>query len=269
MNSIPRNFTKFNTQLSYILMTPIFFATFVLIYSPMNLNVYLDMNDGWFPFNLAMISSIILVTLAVTRITFYFLRDSICIGQGWYSFYCGCEILVIAHFITLYNWLMFGRVVPYFEVLAKSVQVCYFILIYPYVIIGLALRFNAQRDMAANQLDEKSKIRFYDYRKILKLVVPIKDILYIKANENYVDIFYLANNKIKTYKLRSSLKNVENICQVNNIVQCHRSYLVNITHVKLLYKDPNDGFIYAELDENEAKKIPVTKTYYDSITTLL
>ena len=135
-----------------------------------------------------------------------------------------------------------------------------------YLLIGLSLRLS-DKNKSQKTAEENTRIRFYDERKNLKLVVLANNILYIEAEENYVRIYYTENGKTKDYLLRSSMKKIEELCQLNGLTRCHRSYFVNAAHVRVLAKD-KDGFIYAEL-ENLEKRIPVTKRYYENLSNLL
>ena len=64
------------------------------------------------------------------------------------------------------------------------------------------------------------------------------------------------------------MKAIEEVCIENGLVRCHRSYLINPLHVKVLRKD-QEGVVYAELDAPEVQHIPVTKRYYASVSSLL
>jgi len=139
------------------------------------------------------------------------------------------------------------------------------VLIYPYVIITLSLFLVAQ--YRQSQIDEKqeSKIRFYDERKNLKLVVAASSILYIEAEENYIKICYLDGQQLNEYMLRRSMKSVEPLCAEYGLLRCHRSYYVNPMHIKALRKE-REGVIVAELDVETVGNIPVTKRYYDDLS---
>ena len=63
------------------------------------------------------------------------------------------------------------------------------------------------------------------------------------------------------------MKRIEELCEKNGIVRCHRSYFVNKTHIKALQKDKDN--IYAILDEPATERIPVSKNYYDHLSALL
>ena len=111
-------------------------------------------------------------------------------------------------------------------------------------------------------------MRFYDDRHNLKIALTPDAILYITAEENYANMFYTENDKVRNYVLRSSMKALDELCQDNGLIRCHRSYYVNPLHVKVLRKD-KDGIVYAELDASDIMHIPVTKRYYDRLSEML
>ena len=266
MNKISDIFYRFNVQLLYALMIPFSFLVFVLIYRPFDLDEFLDMNRGLYAFNLTMLSCIIMIILLITRIILYLLRGHLYLSMGWYIFWCSMEVLEIANFVTLYLWLMLQHTKPYLEVLELSVFTLSFILIFPYVIIGLSLKLSEKNQHT--ETEPKTRMRFLDTHGNLKLVVQSENVLYISAEENYVRIFYLEKGKEKTFLLRNSMKNLEEFCQKFGLIRCHRSYVINKEHVKSLRKD-KEGYILAELNSAEKPHIPVSKRYYDSLAALL
>ena len=266
MAKISDVFYRFNVQLLYSLMIPFSFLVFVLIYRPFDLDEFLNMGRGLYAFNLVMLSCIILVTLLITRLVLYFLRGHLQLSMGWYIFWCCMEVVVIAHFVTLYLWLMLQHSTPYLEVLGDSVYWLSFILVFPYVIIGLSLKLTHKK--VFDEVDMKTRMRFLDAHGNLKLVAQAKNVLYIAAEENYVNITYIDKEKEKTYVLRNSMKNLEEMCERFGLLRCHRSYIINKEHVKSLRKD-KDGYILAELDSVDKPHIPVSKKYYDALAALL
>ena len=111
-------------------------------------------------------------------------------------------------------------------------------------------------------------MRFYDNRHNLKFVANPESLLYIAAEENYINIFYMENRKEKCYVLRNSMKSVEEICLENGMIRCHRSFYINPRHVDVLRKD-KDGIMYAELDMKESRHVPVSKSYYKTLSDAL
>ena len=93
-------------------------------------------------------------------------------------------------------------------------------------------------------------------------------VLYISAEENYVNIFYMEKDKLRKFVLRNTMKNLEQTCTQNGLFRCHRSYYINRRHVSSIRKD-KDNIILAELDSQERIHIPVSKRYYESLSHLI
>lgn len=264
MERIPQIFNKIGVQILYFLLVPSFFVSFVLIYRPFDIDEYLDLGRGLFAFNITMITCIILVTLVITRLIFYFSR--LHLSEGWYLSWCFGEICIAAHFVALYVWLMSDM--AYLKVVGHSCGYLASVMFYPYLIIGLSVRWVDSKNMKNDTSEVNTRIRFYDNQQNLKLIVQRNNVLYIEAEENYIHIFYIENNKLKSYQLRATMKSIEELCRLNSLIRCHRSYYINTERVKLLRKD-KEGIIMAELDAPETRLVPVSKRYYDSLSQLL
>jgi len=57
---------------------------------------------------------------------------------------------------------------------------------------------------------------------------------------------------------------MEELLVRHGILRCHRSYLINPKHIKLLGKN-KEGIVVAELDMPEAQAVPVSASYYDEV----
>ena len=132
----------------------------------------------------------------------------------------------------------------------------------------LSLRVFDYHTKGLEPVDINQRMRFYDDKHNLKFVVQPDAVLYIEADINYVNIFYLENGRQRSYTLRTSMKAINDLCQENGLLRCHRSFYVNPSHVKVLRKD-KDGLVYAELDATDVKHIPVTKRYYERLADML
>ena len=115
--------------------------------------------------------------------------------------------------------------------------------------------------------EQDKMLRFTDENMKLKLVVASSSVVYLAAEENYVRIHYVEGLKLKDYALRNSMKTVESLCEGKGLVRCHRSYIINPSHVKALSKG-KEGLIEAEMDI-DCPPIPVSKRMYDNLSSLL
>ena len=264
MNVLPRIFRRFIPQLLHMLVLPIFFFAFMLIYHPFDAESYLG--SSWYGVHITIISCIILVSVGIMRLLYYYLPLKL--NYTLYVFWCILEIIFMAFFVALYIWLVLGKPMAYFEALATSLQYLGLTLVIPYSVLALSMRITDYNQKELEPENASQRMRFYDHRHNLKIVLAPSSILYITAEENYVSIFYSENGKVRNYVLRSSMKAIDELCLDHGLLRCHRSYYINPTHVKVLRKD-REGVVYAELDEKDVMHIPVTKKYYDRLSDLL
>ena len=143
------------------------------------------------------------------------------------------------------------------------------VLIFPYIILALSLRvYDYHKASQSPEETTIQRMRFYDNKHNLKIVLTPDAILYIAADENYVTITYNENGKERNYALRASMKSIDELCQDNGLVRCHRSYYINPSFVRVLRKE-KEGVIFAEMESGSVTRIPVSKKYYDRLAELL
>lgn len=265
MASISSIFRRFIPQLLHILILPIFFFAFMLIYRPDGAFEFLG--SEWFAVHLTIVCCIILLSEILVRLLYYFL--SLRISYTLYALWCLAEILFISFFVALYLWLALHPQMHYLEVVGASFKYLFLVLVIPYAILALSLRLHEYHEAKHNPEDTSlRRIRFYDDKHNLKIVLTADSILYISAEQNYVTIVYTENGTEREYTLRSSMKAIDEMCQDNGLVRCHRSYYINPSYVKVLRKD-KEGVIYAEMDSKGTVRIPVSKKCYGQLSELL
>ena len=269
MKAIGKTFFTFPTQVYHIVILPVFAVVFVLAYKPEGLGDFLEMGRNLLNFNLTILGFIVLGSIFLTRIAFYLMRESKSLTYQMYAGWCALEILTASLFCALFLTLMYHGRYHYFFVAAKCFEYLFMILLFPYIILSLTTVIS---DMASekfqDEVEDKTLIKFLDEYQKLKFVIAAPALLYVEAKENYVKIHYLDGEKIKDYTLRSSMKRLEELLSKHGLVRCQRAYYVNPPHVKVLRRDQN-GFIYADLNTNESISIPVSKTYYDRLSSIL
>ena len=265
MLNLPASFRKPTSQAIHVVAVPLAFFAFVLIYRPFNLTEQLQLGRFSFGVNLTLIACIVLGAVLLMRTIFHFVRNRI--DRLTYYFWCLLEITVAALFVALYVWLMARLVDPYFVVVARVYGWLFPILIFPYVITAMALFLVDRYRQPLAEPAEDQKMRFYDERKNLKLVVTAASVLYIAAKENYVQVVYLDGERVRDYLVRASMRSIEGLCEECGLKRCHRSFYLNPRHVKTLRRE-KEGVIVAEMDV-AGQEVPVTKRYYDSLIELL
>ncbi len=90
-----------------------------------------------------------------------------------------------------------------------------------------------------------------------KIKFAKEELLFIKASENYVVIHLDKNGKVTKHILRSSLSKLAEQIEDQDILQVHRSYLVNFENIlSLSGKSPN----YVLALKNLKEEIPISRT---------
>ena len=267
MNGFPSIYRRFIPQLLYMILLPIFCFAFLLIYRPLNVHNFLG--TEFFGIHITSVSCIMFLTLVLLRLLYYFLPLTK-LNYASYIAWCLGEFIFISFFVAIYLWLGLYPDTPYLEMLSVSFKYVTLISVIPYVILSLSLRIYAYHERIHSSDDPTGhkRIRFYDDKHNLKIVLASESIQYISAEENYVRIYYLEHSKVRNYVLRSSMKALEESCLENGLVRCHRSYFVNPQHINTLRKE-QEGVVYAELDASELQHIPVSKRYLETLSALL
>jgi len=276
MHKIPDSYFKGNTLATYILLIPLYAFFFLIGAKPYHLDTFMQVTQDQLAFRAAIMASIEIVVTLISRLSMLLVRSKHQINYTGFIIWELLEGLAIAMFCTLFVWLMDNRTMLYMELLPKLFIITFSILVFPYIIIALLAEIK-DRDIrlakdkvtiekyATGQIGrEDSTLPFLDDKKSLKLAVTANAILYIEAADNYVNICYLNNDKLVRFPLRSSMRSIEQICEANNIVRCHRSYYVNLRKVRAIQKG-QDG-LFAELTYAAAPHIPVSVTFSETVT---
>ncbi|MBO7416587.1 MAG: LytTR family transcriptional regulator [Bacteroidaceae bacterium] len=276
MHKIPDSYFKGNILACYILLIPMYAFFFLIGAKPYHLDDFMQVSQDQLAFRAAIMASIELVVALISRLSMLLVRSKHQINYTGFIIWELMEGLAITMFCALFVWLMDKRAMPYTELLPKMFVVTFSILLFPYVIVALFSELKDRDNTIARNMitieryatgqigREDSTLPFLDDKKALKLAVTANAILYVEASDNYVNIFYLNNDRLVRFPLRNSMRGIEQICESNNIVRCHRSYYVNLRKVRAIQRD-KDG-LFAELTYPAAPHIPVSSTYSETVT---
>lgn len=91
-----------------------------------------------------------------------------------------------------------------------------------------------------------------------KDVLNLSDLLYIESADNYCSVVFLKDSQLQKELVRSSLGRLET--QINNpkVVRCHRSFIVNLAHVKTVTGNAQGYKFHLDVAE---EIIPVARKY--------
>lgn len=165
-----------------------------------------------------------------------------------------------------FDWALVGRIVLCVA-LILAIPNAILILYGAYRVQTEELNLMRKR-LATRQAEATPRtLHFVDNNDIQRVSFEEEDIFYIESQDNYVRIYYALEGRLVSYMLRCRTQKVEEALQATSLVRCHRSYLVNTRKISH-YKMEHDRAKITLSHEN-AKQIPVSKSYYRQITDLL
>jgi len=144
-------------------------------------------------------------------------------------------------------------------------------IVITFIVQNKALRQNLAKSMELNHvLGERKQQETGDDDQITlngatKDVVTVcpNNVLYIEVSGNYVDIFYIQDDKIQHKLLRSTIRQMENeLADYPVFIRCHRTFIVNVN--RILHVSGNaQGYKLSLCGTNE--QIPVSRTYMQNL----
>lgn len=123
-----------------------------------------------------------------------------------------------------------------------------------------ALRKQIERDETVLQ---RAYIQILDEKGEMRLSIRRENLVMIESADNYVCVYYLNGDKVKKTMVRNTLSRVAEHLHGSRIVRCHRSYMINLDHAKVLHRDKEGVFV--ELGIEGIPDIPISRTYADNI----
>ena len=120
--------------------------------------------------------------------------------------------------------------------------------------------------LKTKRTSEKELINFFSKYKNGKFEVEINKLLYIQSADNYIDIWYKVDSSIQHKLIRNTLVSFEKSIPHPTLIRCHRSFIININHVKSI-KGKTGG--YKLIIENIDIEIPLSRKYKDTVFSVL
>ena len=256
------------STIMHSLIVPLFVLIFTIYYRPSGVYNVLQMEEYSFAFNATMLFCIVLVSISITRGWLYLIGKYKEISRPIYLLWCIGETLTASLFVSLYIVLMNRGETPFFEIAGSSFIIMLFTCIYPYAFLWLGLELYAKNNEDETPVEDSSLIRFYDEYSKLRFVIAPEAVMFIKSEDNYVQIHYLDKNRTKKFILRSSMRALEEDLAKHGLIRCHRSYFINPSYIRMVHRD-SAGLIVADLNQDGYESIPISRKYQDAITKLL
>ena len=276
LKRIPEYLAKKSTNINLLVFVFIFSMVFVNVYTPFEYSTWFNSSSD--TLNFLYSSCTILggmVVLIVSRIIMYYVNKRELISMLSYVLWLAAEILIIVMLYTLVNKLLLHDQRDAYIIFRRALMFVPAILAIPYLVSYLYLGLRS-KDATINKLIEEGHttgqalqhsvddtITFNDESGKPRLTIKSGGILYVGANDNYVNVYYLDNDKVGYTMLRNNLKTLEKQLDAYGIVRCHRSYMVNLHRVTIISRE-KDG-MYVTLDSNAISRIPISKSYSEEV----
>lgn len=285
-----------------ISLTVIFSIIFMLIYQPFSIAVWFSIEDMLrFGFTIIFYTASIVI-LILSRILMNVIQDRMKLTMMTYAWWIMGENLLISLLYTLITTSLFpaeGVAIP--TIATKALMCVTLILLIPNSLIFFyaayrvkceeleATQYQLQRLGEDYRILQKSKeqelravansskitsteqgptmISLYDNSNILRLTIHVDSLYYLESEDNYIKVHYKHNDKITSYMMRCRTRSVEQSLEGTCMVRCHRSYIVNINKIRFIQEERR--LHYLTLDDESIRRIPVSKSYYDSLIKIL
>lgn len=278
----------------------LFSGLFLFIYQPFSLAVWFSSSES-LHFSLSLLFYILsTIILIVSRMVMYSLQDRVELTRMTYIWWIMAENLAISLLYTLITIKFFpveGVSTP--TIATRALMCVTLILAIPNTLVSFyaaykakceelqATQYRLQRLSEEYRLLENSKqyelemrasaevkqakiqdstprmINLYDNSGTLRLTLNIDSLYYLESEDNYIKVYYKHNDKIVSYMLRCRTRSVEESLAGTCMVRCHRSFIVNINKITVMEDDKRLHFI--TLDDEGIKRIPVSKSYYETL----
>lgn len=167
----------------------------------------------------------------------------------------GCSLTYVVVFHSSLSW-------------SVIVTFMYYCLLVDIIIIPLAMLINYNRKLR-HQIDithrktpaEQEPVSIQLHNTAVRgqdLTLLLDDFIYAEVQKNYVTVHYLKDGQKAETQLRTTLSNLKEELPFDCVVQCHRSFLVNMNNI-ISARGNSNGYIL-EMSHG-AGQVPVSRGY--------
>ncbi len=274
----PFIYSKAN-QIFMILFVPIFALIFIGTYRPFDfdrigdiLNAHINISNETIVLLSALIMALSGMAIgAISRLIMGLYTKKHQLTYLGYIVWILAEIGVMATLFTLFTLFTdTDKSLP--ELLRNSYVNTALIVLIPYTLsyIVFVLRDKMRELKALRQQIEKDEtvlqkayIQILDEKGEMRLSIRRENLVLIESADNYVCVYYINGDKTKKSMVRNTLSRVTEHLKGTRIVRCHRSYMINLEHAKVLHRDKEGVFI--ELGIDGVPDVPISRTYADNV----
>ena len=279
LKPIPQFIYSKANQVFMILFVPIFALIFINIYRPFDFDRIGDILDSHINVSnetMVLLSALIMALSgmaigSISRLIMNLYTKKHQLTYLGYIVWILAEIGVMATLFTLFSLFTdTDKTLP--QLLRNSYINTALIVLIPYTLsyIVFVLRDKMRELKTLRQQIEKDEtvlqkayVQILDEKDEMRLSIRRENLVLIESADNYVCVYYLNGDKTKKSMIRNTLSRVAEHLQGTRIVRCHRSYMVNLDHAKILHRDKEGVFI--EIGIDGIPDIPISRTYADNV----
>jgi len=213
-----------------------------------------------------------MLVVLVSRLFMFWIKRRRSVSILYYALMIAGEIVFMAGFyVLLERWTLKADLRHFVVHVYFAAQNTALILLIPYLISILFFEWQDKKmnlEKLLKQISLKlSFISFKDDKGTLRLTLKKNDLIFLEASDNYVVIHYESERKTQSYLIRNTLKQFETDLADFPLIRCHRKYMVNINHVKMMKSDKKG--VKLLMDDIGQHEIPVSRTYSENVSKML
>ena len=257
-----------------VLLAGFFVFLFLLFFQPFGVNNYNTQETITLEFFLAILLMWVLISLLLAINEFFIFpmlvkqptRGKMLGWIIWSMVWLSCGVFLFYNYLG--GWHDF-RLSSYFEFFGNIAALSLFPL------GGLFLYLKIRELRKALETDHPYTYRAEEDEFLLvftaenqkdHFTLPLKLLLFIESDDNYVSIHHLQDARVTKTLFRKSLKSIQEEALHPALLRCHRSYLINLTHLQQIHGNRNKLKV---LLNHVKAPIPVSRQYMDSVFALV
>lgn len=251
-----------------IFSTLIYGIFFLNVYYPFNINQWYEEKDIELT---VILSSIVLLVCLVQVFTQFILRPLMNYSHLTllrFVIHTFIEMLLVSVLVRSIYGQDSDSITEWLAELIEVFRYVLLILVVPYSAVLIYFYYKRKYNFIKEKLNlvssenpskKHSFINFSDDKGNHRFSLLSGSVVLIESTDNYVTIYYLNDKNIRKYVLRNSLRQIASMLEKHRIVRCHRSYIVNLRHIKVLKQTSKS--IKLQIPPLNNKIIPVSRTY--------
>lgn len=256
-----------------------FIALFLILFQPFGLTEWQDPNKNWYLAGYGLVTmfcGIILRFIIFKTFPKYHNESSWNIGKEILSILL--LILMVAFGNVLLSKIAFNLSISFGSFLWMLVGVM-IIGIFP-ATFGVMLNYIVQlkkynqpivvqhhsvSELSSESISENRTLKLIAENEKDSIELSTDSLYYIESSDNYSTVYFEKESKLQKELLRSSLTRLEGQISSENIVRCHRSFIVNLDKVEKVTGNAQGYKLHLEAPE---LLVPVARKYSEIVERL-